>query len=153
MQRLTLVSVFRSRVHVPKKEFAQCGTMRWMSSGGERQRQQPQGPIVDTELVNAHDCVLRSRDDRQTLLALRLVKRGLRALGKGAPGPAGKLFMQSVDDTHSHPEGMHPAAWVACNALGVSLFLGAQHDEADDVFGQAQQHCEQLTEQGLVNDA
>ena len=122
-----------------------------------QRRQLPKVPVVDSKLVNVHHCVIESRDDRNTLEVLRLVRRGLRLLDRGGNyAGAKRLFakgMTKTDCDQMPAPAAGPAAWVAANAMGISLMLGAQHAEADDMLGQAQRHCQQLTEQGLVNDA
>ena len=47
----------------------------------------------------------------------------------------------------------HPPRAVASNAMGVALFMGAKHEEAEAALVTAQRHTDELTRQGLVNDA
>ena len=124
------------------------------SDGRQQRRQRPQAQVVDTELVNAHHCVLEAQTDCGTRDVLRLVRRGLRLLDKGGNyATAQRLFSEGMARTAHGDDGGSSAAWVACNAVGISLMLGARHDEADVVLEKAQRHCEVLTQQGLVNDA
>jgi hypothetical protein len=64
---------------------------------------------------------------------------------------AERLFVKSLNSTQGVEH--HPAAWVAANAMGVSLFLRAKYQEAEQFFAKAQIHCDHLTTEGLVNDA
>jgi hypothetical protein len=64
---------------------------------------------------------------------------------------AERLFAKSLASTQGVAH--HPAAWVAANAMGVSLFMRAKHQEAEELFAKAQIHCDYLTTEGLVNDA
>jgi hypothetical protein len=122
--------------------------------------------FVDPNLVNAHDVVVRSQTDRKTLQVLRMVRRGLRLLRRGETDASAKrLFEQAEGVTNGMRDGCatanenngqtieHPAAWVACNALGLSLFFGAKHEQAEAAFREAQRHCEILSRKGLINDA
>ena len=64
---------------------------------------------------------------------------------------AERLLAKSLASTQGVAH--HPAAWVAANAMGVSLFMRAKHQEAEELFAKAQIHCDYLTTEGLVNDA
>lgn len=125
----------------------------WRALSGSAARQ-PRAQIVDPAFVNAHHCVVQARSHRETLQVLRLIRRGLRLLNKGTHAGATRLFAKGVTVSNTHTHGSaDPAAWVACNAMGLSLFLRGEHDEAEAILGQAQRHCEHLSEQGLINDA
>jgi hypothetical protein len=89
--------------------------VRWSSRAAVSQLQ-----VVDARLVNAHHCVIHAREDRQSMLTLRLVRRGLRLLGKGANyAQAERLFAQATACAQSGSGATSPAAWVASNAMGV----------------------------------
>lgn len=102
--------VRRTRTATPRSV-----AVRWSSRAAVSQLQ-----VVDTQLVNAHHCVVHAREDRQSMLILRLVRRGLRLLGKGANyAQAERLFAQATACAQSGSRSTSPAAWVASNAMGV----------------------------------
>jgi hypothetical protein len=106
--------------------------VRWSSRAAVSQLQ-----VVDARLVNAHHCVIHAREDQQSMLTLRLVRRGLRLLGKGANyAQAERLFAQATACAQSGSGATSLAAWVASNAMGVR-YVGS----CNGVCGQAPCDC------------
>ena len=69
------------------------------------------------------------------------MRRGLRLLDKGGDYAGRGAYSLKVTKTIAIVPDAVACCMGSCNAMGISLMLGAQHEEADAMLGQAQRCC------------
>lgn len=112
----------------------------------------PSLQVVDPRYVNAHQCTLDQ--DSSTQKILHRIKRSLALLEQGQYSKAHRTInpegLSSEELSASAPRNI---AWAAANTAGVVMFHAGEFSTADKLLRKALKHCEELTSNGLAQDA
>ncbi len=107
---------------------------------------------VDPKFVNAHQCAIDQ--DALTKTILKRIQRSLALLEKGQYKKARKTLNPDGLSFKERSETMpRSVAWAAANAMGVVMFHAGEFGEADKHLRTALRHCQELTSDGLSQDA
>jgi hypothetical protein len=102
----------------------------------------------DSTNVNQYHCVIHADDEAMKFFVN--FKKSLRLLNNSKYSSSQRLLLTSLTNMD---QADAPAKWVALNAVGVSMLLGGRYHDADTYLRQSFSHLENLSKQGLSQDA